>query len=194
MVFMDPLRQFLEWYDQAEKGGQDEPEAAALATASRDGKPSVRMVLYRGTSEGGLRFFTNYESRKGVELAENPHAALLFFWTAPTRRQVRVEGTVERLSAAESDAYFSARPRGHQVSAWVSRQSRPVQGRSELVSRKDELTRQFGEEPVPRPDYWGGYRVVPVRFEFWTAAPDRLHDRIVYARLGDGWRVETLAP
>jgi pyridoxamine 5'-phosphate oxidase len=180
----DPLREFRQWY---EKAGT---EAAALATATSDGAPSVRMVLLRGVDERGFTFFTSYESRKGRELAENPRAALLFHWPD---RQVRVEGVVERVGAEESDAYWSTRPRGAQIAATISRQSEPVESREALETRFAEVDAGTAGE-VPRPPHWGGYRLVPSSFEFWQHRDDRMHDRIRYRRERTRWIVERLAP
>lgn len=188
----DPLAKFLAWYDDALAAKVPMPEAMVLATSTRDGVPSARVVLFRGISQGGLRFFTNYESRKGRELEENPRAALVFHWE-PMQRQVRVEGTVERLSDEESDAYFDARPHGHRLGAWASAQSRPIRHRDELVAEQQRAAERFGEK-VPRPPYWGGYRVVPHAFEFWTGLPDRLHERVVYRRGDHGWDQLLLSP
>ncbi len=168
-------------------------DAMALATVDAAGRPSLRMVLYKGASAGGLRFYTNFGSRKARDLAANPQAALLFHWQ-PLHRQIRVEGRVERLPDEDSDAYFASRDREHRLSAWASPQSAPIASRSELVGRMDALRARFGEGPVPRPDFWGGYRLVPDRFEFWQGRDHRLHDRLAYEREGDGWRIVRLAP
>jgi pyridoxamine 5'-phosphate oxidase len=180
----DPLELFRLWFEQG--GG----EPVALATATRDGAPSVRMVLLKGADKRGFVFFTNYESRKGRELAENPCAALLFHWSG---RQVRVEGAVERVSEAESDAYFATRPRGAQLSAVASQQSEPVVSREELEARVAELDAEH-PEAVPRPSHWGGFRLVPESYEFWQHREDRLHDRLRYTREGSGWATQRLAP
>lgn len=184
----DPLRQFARWRDAA--GG--ELGAVALATATPDGAPSLRMVLLKGADERGLTFFTNYDSRKGAELAANPRAALLAYWPG-SGRQVRVEGEVTRLDAAESDAYFATRPAGSRVSAAASPQSAVVADRAELERRVADLRARHGEDP-PRPESWGSYRLVPAAWEFWQHREDRLHDRLRYRRDGTSWLVERLAP
>jgi pyridoxamine 5'-phosphate oxidase len=166
----------------------------ALATVGADGRPAVRMVLLKGFDARGFAFYTNLESRKAAELAANPRAALLFWWDR-LHRQVRVEGPVEPVEAAEADAYFASRPYGSRIGAWASPQSRVVEGRAVLEAREAELAARFPEDaPVPRPPHWGGYRVRPELFEFWQGRRSRLHDRLRYAREGSGWRVERLAP
>ena len=187
----DPLRQFAAWFEEAGAAGVRAPEAMALATATSDGRPSVRMVLLKGFDERGFVFFTGYESRKGAELAANPRAALLFHWDA-LGRQVRIEGTVERVSKAESDAYFRSRPRGAQISATVSPQSRVVESRASLEALAAELEAR-GDE-LPRPPNWGGFRVCPETYELWQHRANRLHDRLRYRRNGGGWTIERLAP
>jgi pyridoxamine 5'-phosphate oxidase len=187
----DPLRQFAAWFAEAGDAGVRMPEAVALATASADGAPSARMVLMKGFDERGFVFFSNYESRKGAELAANPRAALLFHWD-PLGRQVRIEGPVARTSAEESAEYIRSRPRLSQLSALASPQSRPVPSRDELEARVSELD-AAGELPLPAA--WGGYRLAPESFEFWQHRDDRLHDRLVYKPLaGGGWTMERLAP
>jgi len=188
----DPLRQFAAWYTQA-TDAVDAPEAAVLATATSAGAPSARMVLLKGFDQRGFVFYTNYFSRKGQEIAQNPRAALLFHW-APLGRQVRVEGVVHRIDAAESDAYFRTRPPGSRLSAAASPQSRPVAGREVLEAAVAELASRHPDGDVPRPDEWGGLRLVPSRFEFWQHGDDRLHDRFRYHREGDIWTVERLGP
>ena len=184
----DPLRQFRRWRDEAE-GVVRMPEAMALATASAAGAPSVRMVLLKEADERGLVFFTHYTSRKGRELDANPQAALLFHWD-PLGRQVRIEGTVEHISAAESDAYFASRPLGARIGALASRQSEPLAGRAELERRVAEL-----EQPdPPRPETWGGYRLTPSAWEFWQHRDDRLHDRFRYTQRDGAWVSERLFP
>jgi pyridoxamine 5'-phosphate oxidase len=189
----DPFRQFHAWFAEAEAAGLYQPDAMTLATATPEGRPSARLVLLRGIDQRGFTFFTNYDSRKARELATNPWAALVLFW-ATLHRQVRVEGRVEVVSAAESDAYFQTRPRGSQLGAWASPQSEVIDGRGGLEQRVEELTRRFEGQPVPRPPRWGGYRVVPDTIEFWQGRENRLHDRLCYRRRPDGWEIVRLAP
>lgn len=189
---VDPVDELVRRYEAAAAAGAHEPEAMSLATATRDGRPSLRMVLFRGLSHGGLTFFTNYESRKGVELVGNPHAAAMFYWHQ-TGVQVRVEGTVERLSEQESDAYFEARPRGHRLGAWASPQSRPI-AYADLLARYEQLERTYEGLPVPRPTHWGGFRLVPHSIEFWLRRDNRLHERIVYERTPAGWQRTQIGP
>jgi pyridoxamine 5'-phosphate oxidase len=185
----DPLRQFAIWFDQAPAPA---PEAMAVATATPDGAPSIRMVLMKGFGARGFVFFTNYESRKAIELAANPRAALLFHWPG---RQVRIEGRVERTTREESVAYARSRPRGSQLSALASRQSRPVASRAALERRVAELAREYPSGELPEHPAWGGFRVIPDSYEFWEHQPDRLHDRVRYRRdAGGAWITERLAP
>lgn len=190
----DPIAQFRAWWEKVRAANLYQPEAMTLATATPSGEPSARLVLMRGFDERGFVFFTNYDSRKGRELATNPRAALAFYWPE-LDRQVRIEGHVEQVSPTESDAYFHGRPRGSQLGAWVSAQSRVVPGRAFLEERMQELAARYPAGSVPRPPYWGGYRVVPTMIEFWQAQPNRLHDRLRYRRLeSGGWVLERLAP
>ena len=189
----DPLRRFRERFAAAQLQEPADPTAAALATAAPDGRPSVRIVLVKEVDERGFRFYTNLGSRKARELAENPHAALCFYW--PTlAEQVRAEGPVTPLDPEESDAYFAARPRAAQLGAWASRQSEPLGGRTELLRRVAAITARHPLGAVPRPPFWGGFRLKPERLEFWRAGEYRLHDRELYRRVGDGWSVELLYP
>jgi pyridoxamine 5'-phosphate oxidase len=189
----DPLGILAAWYRDAVDSGQAMPDAVALATSSPDGRPSARMVLYKGMSAGAPVFFTNYESRKAQELEDNPRAAMLFYWSSLTR-QVRVEGRVERLAPAESDAYFATRGRESQLGAWASPQSRLIGDRAELDRRFAELEREHAGKAIPRPPFWGGYRLIPESIEFWIGRQHRLHDRYRYTRAGGGWTFERLAP
>ncbi len=189
----DPLRQLERWLVDALEAAMLEPNAMTLATVDADGRPSARVVLLKGIAEGGLEFFTNYGSRKAVELAGDPHAAACFWWDR-LERQVRVEGTVTRLSEGASRAYFARRPYGSQLAAWASRQSRPLQSREELERRVAEARERFAEGPVPLPPHWGGFLLRPERVEFWQGREDRLHDRFMYRRAADGWQVERLYP
>jgi pyridoxamine 5'-phosphate oxidase len=189
----DPLRQFQTWFGEAAEAGVEVPEAMALATATPDGRPSARMVLLKAADERGFAFHTNYESRKGEELAANPRAALLFHWR-PAGRQVRVEGPVERVPAEESEAYFRTRPTGSRLAAWASPQSRPLPARAELDRLYEDAAARFPGEEVPLPPYWGGFRLVPEAYEFWQHRENRLHDRVRYERDAAGWKRLRLAP
>ncbi|MCS6929563.1 MAG: pyridoxamine 5'-phosphate oxidase [Saprospiraceae bacterium] len=193
-VAPDPFKQLERWLKEAIASELPEPNAMTLATATPEGCPSARVVLLKGLDARGLVFYTNYESRKGVEIETNPRAALLFFW-AELERQVRVEGRVERVSTEESVAYFQSRPKESQISAWASPQSRVISGRDVVEQRYQELAAQFKhDEVLPLPPFWGGYRVIPTYFEFWQGRPSRMHDRICY-RLEDGkWTIARLAP
>jgi pyridoxamine 5'-phosphate oxidase len=190
----NPLEQFRRWFDEALVSNLHEPNAMTLATATPDGHPSARIVLLRGFDERGFVFYTNYEGRKGWELETNSYAALVFYW-GELERQVRVEGRVGRLSDEESDAYFAGRPRGSQLGAWASEQSRPIKDRGALEERLRALEAEYEGREVPRPPFWGGYRVEPETIEFWQGRENRLHDRLLYRRLEDGgWRRERLQP
>jgi pyridoxamine 5'-phosphate oxidase len=189
----DPFVQFRRWYEEAVATVGDEADHLVVATARPDGEPSARVVLLRGFDERGLCFYTNYESRKGHELAANPRAALLLHWAA-LHRQVRASGVVERLAPGESEAYWRNRPRASQLSAWASRQSEPVPSRAVLEAEVARLAARFGDGEVPLPPFWGGYRVAPSDFEFWEHREDRLHDRLRYRKEEGAWALERLAP
>jgi pyridoxamine 5'-phosphate oxidase len=187
------LEEFRRWHDMARAAGIAEPEAMVLATADAQGRPSARTVLLRGLDERGFVFFTNYESRKGTELAANPHAALVFGWYA-IQRQVTVAGTVRRVSAQESDAYWETRARGSRLASAASPQSRVIADRAELDLLVAELDRRHPGEDVPRPEHWGGFRLEPTRVELWRGREHRMHDRIRHTRADGGWVIERLAP
>jgi len=189
----DPLELFQHWFAEAKRAGVEVPEAMTLATADGGGVPSARMVLLKGADEDGFVFYTGYGSRKSEELEQNPRAALVFYWR-PLGRQVRVEGSVQRVSEPESAAYFATRPRPSQLAAWASQQSRPLGSREELDRRYAELEREYEGRDVPLPPHWGGYRLRPEAIEFWEHRENRLHDRLRYARAREGWKVERLSP
>jgi pyridoxamine 5'-phosphate oxidase len=190
----DPIEQFRRWFDETLAADLHEPNAMTLAAAAPDGRPSARIVLLKGFDERGFVFYTNYEGRKGWELETNPYAALVFYW-GELERQVRIEGRVSRVSEEESDAYFAGRPRGSQLGAWVSEQSRPVRDRGSLEERLRELEAEYEGREVPRPPFWGGYRVEPEIIEFWQGRENRLHDRLRYRRSeSGGWERERLQP
>jgi pyridoxamine 5'-phosphate oxidase len=191
----DPLVTFAAWFEEARHAGLHEPNGMTLATVDADGRPSARIVLLKGVDDRGFCFFTNYGSRKGQELAANPWAALVFWW-GPLERQVRVEGMVERLAAAESDEYYHSRPRGSRLGAWVSAQSQVIPNRDVLEERLRQIEADYAEETPPRPPFWGGYRLVPTAIEFWQGGPHRLHDRLRYSRADAAapWELARLSP
>ena len=189
----DPISQFRAWFEDALAAGLHEPNAMTLATSTPDGKPSARVVLLKGFDERGFVFYTNYDGRKAAELEHNPRAALVFYW-GELERQVRIEGRVVRVSEDESDAYFESRPRGSRLGAWASEQSRTIDGRERLEARLRELEREYEGRNVPRPTFWGGYRVEPEAIEFWQGRENRLHDRIVFRQTEGGWEIERLQP
>jgi pyridoxamine 5'-phosphate oxidase len=189
----DPLALFDEWLAEAREAEVNDPEAMALATAGADGQPSVRMVLLKGHGRDGFVFYTNEQSAKAADLAENPRAGLLFHWKA-LRRQVRVEGAVERVPGSQADAYFASRARDSQLGAWASDQSRPLGSRATFEQRFNEVKQRYEGQDVPRPPHWGGYRVIPQRIEFWTDRPHRLHERRLFTRQEGGWSEGLLYP
>jgi len=189
----DPFQLFDEWYAEAQTAEINDPDAIALATAGAAGQPSVRMVLLKGHGPDGFVFYTNRESRKGDDLAANPHAALLFHWKA-LRRQVRIEGVIEPVSDAAADAYFATRSRDSQLGAWASDQSRPLDSRATFDARYEQAKARFEGRDVPRPPHWGGYQLVPDRIEFWSDRPHRLHERRLFTRSSDGWAEGLLYP
>ena len=189
----DPIVQFHDWFENAVEADLHEPNAMILATATTGGKPSARTVLLKGYDERGFVFYTNYEGRKAKEIEANPACALLFYW-GELERQVRIEGRATRLSGEESDAYFASRPPGSRLGAWASEQSHPVEDRSILEERVRALQAEYEGREIPRPPFWGGYRIEPETIEFWQGRENRLHDRIVYHRSGRGWKIVRLQP
>jgi len=192
-VLPDPIQQFEAWWREVIKSDIEEPNAMTLATADSSGKPSARIVLLKGINEDGFMFFTNYESAKGIQLIQNPLAALVFFWKE-LERQVRIEGTVQKVSQQESDDYFNSRPEGSKLGAWVSPQSKVIPSREILEQNIAVMEEKFSGRQIERPGFWGGFVVKPSQIEFWQGRPSRLHDRIVYTKEGSDWRVERLAP
>ncbi|MEQ8998804.1 MAG: pyridoxamine 5'-phosphate oxidase [Coleofasciculus sp. B1-GNL1-01] len=190
----NPFEQFTLWFDQAIAAKLPEPNAMTLATATPDGKPSARMVLLKGYDERGFVFYTNYKSRKGQQLLANPWGAIAFWWTQ-LERQVRIEGQIEQVSAEESDAYFHSRPQDSQLGAWASEQSQVIDSREVLEQRLQQLKKEYETKTIPRPPYWGGFRLIPVAMEFWQGRPSRLHDRLLYQRTEEGsWMIQRLSP
>lgn len=189
----DPVIQFARWMSQAEESGIEEANAFVVATADRTGRPSARTVLLKGAGRDGLDFYTNYESRKAIEIEENPVAAAVFLWV-PIRRQIRVEGTVTRVDAGQSDTYFASRPPKSRLASAASPQSRVVSNRGELEAALEEIRSRYPDGDVPRPPNWGGYRIVPSTYEFWQGREARFHDRFLYRRDGDRWQIDRLAP
>lgn len=193
-VNLNPFKQFQKWFDHSLAAQLPEPNAMTLATAAQDGKPSARIVLLKAYDERGFVFYTNYKSHKGQELADNPQAALVFWW-AELERQVRIEGCVQKVSDQESDEYFHSRPVTSRLGAWVSEQSRVISSREVLALRLQELKTEYENQHIPRPPHWGGYRVIPTVIEFWQGRPSRLHDRLNYRRGdNDSWLIERLSP
>ena len=189
----DPIKQFEQWFLDAQENGLDNPNALSLATADASGMPSVRTVLLKAFDEKGFVFYTNYGSRKARDLAANPQAAMLFHWLE-FDRQVKIQGSVEKVSTAESLKYFSSRPHGSQIGAWCSEQSSPIGSRTLLVQAYESMKKKFAEGEVPLPDFWGGYRVIPQRIEFWQGRENRLHDRFEYQLDAGRWLIQRLAP
>ncbi|MBT5943668.1 MAG: pyridoxamine 5'-phosphate oxidase [Rhodospirillaceae bacterium] len=193
MSTTDPFAQFDAWFQEAVAAEPTLPEAMTLATVSADGRPSTRMVLLKDHGPDGFVFYTNFDSAKGLELLGNPNASLCFHWKT-LRRQVRIDGPTVPVSDEEADAYFASRPRGSQIGAWASEQSAPVESRAVLEDRVRDIEKEYDGRDVPRPPHWSGFRLAPLRIEFWTDRPDRLHDRHVFDRDGDGWRETRLQP
>ncbi len=192
-VNSNPVLQFEKWFNEAVDAKLEEPYAMTLATTDREGKPAARIVLMRGFDEKGFTFYTNYASRKGHDIMENPNAALLFFWQG-LERQVRIEGTLIKLSAEESDDYFASRPFESRLGAWTSEQSKVIESRKVLDERFEEVSKKYADGNVPRPPHWGGYLLKPTHIEFWQGRPSRLHDRILFTMENNVWKMERLAP
>lgn len=192
-VATDPLEQFREWFEEALDAGLHEPNAMTIATSTSDGRPSARIVLLKGYDERGFVFYTNYEGRKARELEANPSCTLAFYW-GELERQIRIEGRAARVPDKESDAYFASRPRGSQLGAWTSEQSRTVESRGRLEERLRSLEAEYEGREIPRPPFWGGYRVQPESLEFWQGRENRLHDRLLYARSDGEWKIQRLQP
>lgn len=190
----NPFHEFTRWYDLALESQFKNPDAMTLATATRGGIPSARIVLFKGLDKKGIRFFTNYKSRKAKELQTNPRGALIFYW-ASLDRQIRIEGKIEKLSSKDSDQYWKTRPRESKIGAWASPQSRPIPNRQYLEHELDRLTSKWADQQdIPRPPHWGGFRLIPHRFEFWTAKDARLHERVEYQKTPHGWTITLLGP
>jgi len=189
----DPIRQFRKWFEEARKARLYLPEAIALATTTAEGRPSARMMLFKDADERGFVFYTNFESRKADELKSNPYGVIISYW-GELARQVRIEGRVERIPEEESTKYFGTRPRGSQIGAWASEQSAIIENRKELEMRVRKYREQFHGQEVPLPPFWGGYRLIPDRIEFWQGRADRLHDRLCYIRENGSWKIVRLSP
>lgn len=189
----NPIKEFDKWFKRAVKTEQYEPNGMALATSTKDGKPSVRYVLLKNYDQNGFLFYTNYESRKAKEIEENPSGSFVFYWPI-LEQQIRVEGKIEKLSNKDSDKYFDNRPKGSKIGAWASPQSQVIPSRKYLEQVKKDYLEKYGKYSIPRPDFWGGYRIVPQRIEFWQGRNDRLHDRFLYTLCGKEWEIERLAP
>jgi|ERR1019366_4738266 pyridoxamine 5'-phosphate oxidase len=189
----NPILQFEKWFKEAVDTHVNEPNAMSVSTATIDGKPSSRILLLRNFNEDGFVFYTNYTSRKGSEIVDNPHCALLFFWPE-LERQVRIEGTLQKQTAAESDIYFNTRPRGSKLGAWTSEQSKIIPSRDVLEQKYEKLSKKYADDNIPRPSYWGGFLLKPVSIEFWQGRPSRLHDRILYTLENNSWVINRLAP